>query len=301
MPGTISDNQIQAFLDYLSFEKRYSPHTVTAYRKDLEQLLEFLKKGKHPFDPPRDISSSHIRLWLADVMKHHSAKTVNRKISSLKSFFKYLLKTGVLETTPMATILSPKIPKRLPVFVEQKHTKTLFDHVAFEDGWRGATERLILALLYTTGMRRSELVNLKESEINPGQKSLKVLGKGNKERIIPVSGELAADLEAYMILKRKVHEAPDTSFLLVDTKGKKLYPKYVYLVVKKYLSLVTTLKKKSPHVLRHTFATHLLNQGADLNAVKELLGHSSLAATQVYTHLTIERLREVYQKAHPKA
>ncbi len=301
MSDTIVAYPIEPFLNYLSFEKRYSPNTVTAYKKDLEQFFEFLEGKKYPYNPLDSITSSQIRQWLAGIMKNHSAKTANRKISSLKSFFKYLLKTGMVETTPMATIHSPKIPKRLPVFVEEKSTQTLFKHVSFEEGWKGATERLILKLLYATGIRLSELINLKEAQVDIHQHSLKVVGKGNKERIIPVSKNLTADIEAYLKLKREIHPSFDAVFLLVGAKGKKLYPKYVYQAVKKNLSLVTTLKKKSPHIMRHTFATHLVNQGADLNAIKELLGHSSLAATQVYTHLTIEKLKEVYKKSHPKA
>lgn len=301
MPDTISAYPIQSFLNYLSFEKRYSPNTVIAYKKDLEQFFEFLKEKNVHFDPIDSVSPSQIRQWLAGLMKVHSAKTANRKISSLKAFFKYLLKTGKLDTTPMATIHSPKIPKRLPVFVEEKNTQTLFNHVAFEEGWKGDTDRLILELLYATGMRLNELVNLKEAQVDISQQSLKVVGKGNKERVIPVSKKLTTDIEVYMKRKREVHQSFDEVFLLVGAKGKKLYPKYIYQTVKKNLALVTTLKKKSPHVMRHTFATHLVNHGADLNAIKELLGHSSLAATQVYTHLTIEKLKDIYKKSHPKA
>ena len=301
MSGSLHLQQIQSFTDYLSFEKRYSPHTVMAYRKDLDQFFDFLTEKAYPVSPLDEISSSYIREWLAGLMKAHTAKTVNRKISSLKAFFKYHLKTGGLQVTPMTVVISPKVSRRLPVFVEQKHTETLFKHVAFEEGWEGDTERLILQLLYTTGMRLSELINIRESQVDVKQQQLKVLGKGNKERIIPLNREIADNIAAYMKQKRIAHESFDGVYLLVNRKGKKLYPKYVYLVVKKYLGLVTTLQKKSPHVLRHTFATHLTNQGADLNAVKELLGHSSLAATQVYTHLTIEKLKEVYKKSHPKA
>jgi integrase/recombinase XerC len=185
--------------------------------------------------------------------------------------------------------------------VEQKDTGTLFDYVEFPDNWKGRTDRLMLAVFYNTGMRLSELVNLKESQVNVAANSIKVLGKGNKERVIPVSAQLINDITAYMQEKRVQLEKPDTVYLLVGEKGRKLYPKAVYLSVKKYLGAVTTIDKKSPHVLRHTFATHLTNNGADLNAVKELLGHASLAATQVYTHNTIEKLKDIYKKAHPKA
>jgi integrase/recombinase XerC len=210
------------------------------------------------------------------------------------------LLTGALEKSPMTTIISPKIPKRLPVYVEQKDTNTLFQHVEFPDTWSGKTDRLILAIFYNTGMRRSELVNLKESQVNAAANTIKVLGKGNKERVIPVSAMLITEINEYIAAKHTI-ETPDRIYLLINEKGKQVSVGYVYLAVKSYLSLVTTVDKKSPHVLRHTFATHLTNNGADLNAVKELLGHSSLAATQIYTHNTIEKLKDIYKKAHPKA
>ncbi len=185
--------------------------------------------------------------------------------------------------------------------MEQRHIQTLFNHVTFPEGWGGSTERTILELFYATGIRLSELVNIKENQVDINQQNLKVLGKGNKERIIPLNAQITDSIARYMREKRTKLKAFDTDYLLVNSKGKKLYLKYVYLVVKKYLSLVTTVQKKSPHILRHTFATHLTNQGADLNAIKELLGHSSLAATQIYTHNTIEKLKEVHKNAHPKA
>lgn len=291
---------VNAFLDYIKFEKRYSKHTVIAYTEDLDQFFAYVA-DKYPGAAIKEISSSFVRSWLAEMMKAgFTAKTVNRKISTLKAFFKFQMRLGVLQTTPMAVIISPKISKRLPVYVEQKDIKTLFDHVEFADGFEGATERIIMSLLYTTGIRLNELINIEESKIDLGANILKVLGKGNKERIIPLATEICKDIAAYMGMKKDVHGA-DKTYLLINGKGKKLYPKYVYLTVKKYLALITTIQKKSPHVLRHTFATHLTNEGAEINAVKELLGHSSLASTQVYTHNTIERLKEVYKKAHPKA
>ena len=209
------------------------------------------------------------------------------------------MKQGVIKYTPMATIVSPKINKRLPAFVEEKNTDTLFSYVEFTDDWKGRTERLILILFYNTGMRLSEMISLKEKNIDNDYAQIKVLGKGNKERIIPVSKELIKEIKDYV--DKKPVKLEGVTEVFVNEKGKPLYPKYVYNTVKKYLSAVTTLEKKSPHVLRHTFATHLMNNGADLNAVKELLGHASLAATQVYTHNTIETLKDVYKKAHPKA
>jgi integrase/recombinase XerC len=207
---------------------------------------------------------------------------------------------GNIERTPMVNIVSPKAGKRLPVYIEEKDLATLFKHVSFPDTWKGSTDKLLVSIFYQTGIRLSELVNLKESQVDPGNRSIKVTGKGNKERIIPINKELIGLIESYCKEKRKL-PACDNTYLLVNEKGKKLYPKYVYLAVTSYLGEVTTLNKKSPHVLRHSFATHLTNHGADINSIKELLGHASLAATQIYTHNSIEKLKEVYKKAHPKA
>jgi integrase/recombinase XerC len=250
----------------------------------------------------RQINSSMIRSWLASLKEGGmESKSINRKISALKSFFKFLIREGNLQTSPMVTIISPKNKKRLPQFVDEKDVNVLFTYVEFPDDWEGKTDRLLLQLLYNTGMRQAELGALKEMHVDKSNRVIKVLGKGNKERVIPVSIELMNSLLSYISEKKVAFEKFDNEHVLVNAKGKKLYPKYVYNKVRKYLSQVTTIDKKSPHVLRHTFATHLLNNGAELNAVKELLGHSSLAATQVYTHNTIEKLKDVYKKAHPKA
>jgi integrase/recombinase XerC len=291
--------QLEPFLDYLKFEKRYSRHTLLSYQNDLEQFFAYLVSQFE--GPPLDkITPMFIRSWLAELKEDEmTAKTINRKISSLKSFFKYQLKTGTLKQTPMATVAAPKISKRLPAFVEEADMGTLFSHVEFSDDWKGRTERIVLKLFYSTGMRLSELINLKESQLDPSQGQLKVLGKGNKERILPISRELMLDLQAYM--SEKPMRMEGVLSLFTNEKGKQLQPRSVYAFVKQHLSQVTTIQKKSPHILRHSFATHLMNNGADLNAVKELLGHSSLAATQVYTHNTIEKLKEVFKKAHPKA
>ncbi len=288
--------QIAPFLDHLKFEKRYSPHTLVSYQNDLEQFFAYLASQ---FDgPPVDrITPMFVRSWLAEMKEEEmSSKSINRNISALKSFFKYEMKLGHISQSPMTTVTAPKLSKRLPVFVAEKDLDTLFSHVEFPEGWKGRTERLVLLLFYATGMRVSELVGLTVSQVDASLCQVKVLGKGNKERIIPVSTELMADLMAYT--REKPEPGPT---LFVNEKGKPLQVRNVYSFVKKYLSLVTTLQKKSPHILRHSFATHLMNNGADLNAVKELLGHSSLAATQVYTHNTIEKLKEVFNKAHPKA
>lgn len=294
---------IQPFIEYLKFEKRYSPHTLLAYKDDLVEFTAFLATQFGMKNPAlQEISASMVRSWLAQLKEEKkSAKTINRKISSLKSFFKYHLRRGNLEKTPMSSVTAPKVSKRLPQYVEQQDMNTLFSKVEFPDTWKGHTDKLLLAIFYNTGMRLSELVNLKESQVNTAGNTLKILGKGNKERVVPVSPELVAAIQHYMSQKRTTLEAADTVYLLVNDKGKKLYPKSVYLSVKEWLNTVTTIDKKSPHILRHTFATHLMNNGADLNAVKELLGHASLAATQIYTHNTIDKLKEIYKNAHPKA
>ena len=292
---------VESFLSYLTFQRRYSRHTVVSYKNDLRSFFDFIAVQFGYTDLP-DINASFIRSWLAYLKDAGmESKSINRKISTLKSFYKFQLGQGTLAKSPMAAIVSPKIKKRLPQFVNEKDIGTLFTHVEFPDNWEGKTERLILQLFYNTGMRQAELVGLKESQVDTGNSSIKVLGKGNKERVLPVSRQLMKVLQEYILDKKKNFEVYNRHEVLVNTKGKKLYPKYVYNVVNKYLSMVTTIDKKSPHIMRHTFATHLMNNGADLNAVKELLGHSSLAATQIYTHNTIDKLKEVYSKAHPKA
>ena len=292
---------IQNFLDYLKFQKRYSQHTVVSYKNDLDSFFKYIH---HQFGDTRlqDINTVFIRSWLAELKQHGmESKSINRKISTLKSFFKYQLRQQSITVSPMTGIISPKISKRLPQFVDKKDIATLLEHVEFPDTWNGKTQRLLIQLFYNTGMRQAELVGLKEIHIALSNNSIKVLGKGNKERVIPVSKQLMDQMQDYLISKKNNFEFFDKVFLLVTANGKKLYPRYVYNAVNKYLGLVTTIDKKSPHVLRHTFATHLMNSGADLNAVKELLGHSSLAATQIYTHNTIEKLKDIHKKSHPKA
>ena len=292
---------IQHFLDYLKFENRYSRHTITSYQNDLVAFFDFLQMQFGELALV-DIKPTFVRSWLAGLKENGmEGKSINRKISALKSFFKHQLRQQNIKVSPMATIISPKVSKRLPQFVDKADMDTLFDHVEFPNNWEGRTQRLLIQLFYNTGIRQAELVGLKESQVDRHNNSIKVLGKGNKERIIPVSNKLMDVLQGYISGKRTELELFEAELLLVNARGKKLYPRYVYNTVKKYLSLVTTIDKKSPHVLRHTFATHLMNNGADLNAVKELLGHSSLAATQIYTHNTIDKLKDIHKKAHPKA
>lgn len=291
----------QSFLEYLSFEKRYSPHTVKSYENDLRDFFDHLAI-QYGSTPLKKITQPFIRSWLAGLKeKGMSSRSINRKISSLRSFFKYLLKTGAVESTPMTNVISPKTGKRLPVYVKEKETRALLRAVnASTDDWKSFNAKMLLTIFYSTGMRLAELINLKEKQLDLGRSQVKVLGKGNKERIIPLSREVISLIREYQQSKKKLFEHPD-DVLLVTDKGKRLYPKYAYLLVNEYLGMAGTLDKKSPHILRHTFATHLMNGGADLNAVKELLGHSSLASTQVYTHNSIEKLKDVHKKAHPKA
>jgi integrase/recombinase XerC len=293
---------IQPFIDYLRFERRYSAHTIRSYQDDLTQFFRYLVQEFGVGSPGEEIESTYVRSWLASLKDGKmSSRSIKRKISSLTSFFKFQLRRGLIRQTPMTTISSPRTGKRLPIYVEQKDMQTLFSFVEFPDTWQGETHRILLTIFYQTGVRLSELINLKEQQVNFSNRSIRVLGKGSKERIIPINAPLAAQIRAYQERKRKVLPHPDLEYLIVNEKGKRLYPKYAYLAVKKYLGMVTTIDKKSPHVLRHTFATHLTNGGAELNSVKELLGHSSLAATQLYTHNSIEKLKEVHKKSHPKA
>lgn len=292
---------IQPFLDYLKFEKRFSQHTVLAYETDLKAFFDYIII-QYGHTPLPQLTHSLVRSWLAQLKEDSlTAKSINRKISTLRSFFKYNLKHGVITLSPMAKVTAPKPERRLPQFVAEKDMSTLINHVAFEDNWKGKTDRLLLLLFYNTGMRLSELIHLKNSSFNFSGNTVKVLGKGGKERLIPVNAALLDAVNEYGVLKKLLPAEPLSENLLITEKGAPLQPRAVYTSVRNYLSLVTTIDKRSPHILRHTFATHLTNNGADINAVKELLGHSSLASTQIYTHNTIEKLKNVHQKAHPKA
>ncbi|MBI3500388.1 MAG: tyrosine recombinase XerC [Bacteroidetes bacterium] len=290
----------EAFIKYLRYEKRMSPHTVNAYSNDLEQFYLYLK-NIYSFNDIKEVNHSIIRSWIVSLMENKiTARSVNRKISTLKSFYKFLLREKVVDINPMHKIQSPKNPKRLPEFVEESKMNSLIEDVKFEDDFEGKRNLLIIEMLYSTGMRRAELVNLKESDINFHGSTVKVLGKRNKERLIPLTSGLKILIKKYIEEKNKSIE-PRADYLFLTKKGNQIYPSAVYRIVRDSLEKVTTLSKKSPHVLRHTFATHLLNNGANLNAIKELLGHANLSATQVYTHNTIEKLKSVYSKTHPKA
>ena len=295
------EKHLQDFLDHLKYQKRYSRHTIISYENDLTAFATFLLKDFAEVDITA-VKPTYIRSWLASLKESKiTSKSINRKISSLRSFFKHLLRNEVIKVSPMATVVSPKVPKRLPQFADEKATDKLFSEVAFADGFAGLTEKLVLEVLYNTGIRRSELVNLKEHNIDRSNSNIKVLGKGSKERIIPVSAELMDHIRHYSEEKKKLFGDNENRVLFVSDKGKQITAAKVYAIAKEKLAGVTTIEKKSPHILRHSFATQLMNNGADINAVKELLGHSSLAATQIYTHNTIEKLKDVYKKAHPKA
>ncbi len=287
----------ESFIKYLQFEKRFSIHTVTAYSGDLDQLFLYLHEAYEVSDV-LTIDHTIIRSWVVHLMENGiSARSVNRKITTLKTFFKFLLRQESISVDPMLKIQGPKTPKRLPVFIAKQSMDKLLDEIPFPEGREGELAHLIIDLLYSTGMRLSELINLKQNDVDIPASRLKVLGKRNKERIIPFSSGMGEQLLRYMNGK-----APGRNeFLLLTEKGEKLYTKFVYRIVNSYLSQVTTVNKKSPHILRHTFATHMLNNGADLNSIKELLGHANLAATQVYTHNTVEKLKSIHKQAHPKA
>lgn len=298
MPGT-QEKYITDFLNHLQYQKRFSQHTLIAYKNDLSVFFDFLYKEYGEMSLA-EIKPAYIRSWLAALKENGlTSKSINRKISTLKSFFKFYMAEGSVNKSPLATLISPKMSKKLPVYLDEKATGFLFEKIEFPETFKGYTDHLILSLLYETGMRLSELIGLQEKNIDAFNTQVKVLGKRSKERIIPVSKSLLEEINFY--LKEKETKSIRTDLLFATESGKPLYPKYVYNTVKHYLSLCTTIQKKSPHVLRHTFATQVLNNGAELNDVKELLGHSSLAATQVYTHNTIEKLKEVFAQAHPKA
>jgi integrase/recombinase XerC len=290
----------ESFINYLKYEKRYSPHTLVAYKNDLDQFVEYCTIVVGEFHV-KEVQSDLVRGWLLHLMEQGlTPRSVRRKVTSVKTYFKYLLKEEVVVSNPAVNLTLPKVRKKLPHFVEEKNLGYLLDDSDnFSHDFSGFRDKLIISLFYGTGIRLSELINLKETDINTDSKLIRVLGKRNKERIIPYPAEINNLLETYVVERNK-RVGYKTEFLLVTDKGKQVYEKLVYRVVKKSLAKITSLEKKSPHVLRHTYATHLLNKGADLNAVKELLGHANLAATQVYTHTTFEKLRDSYKQAHPR-
>ncbi len=291
---------ISLFQDFIKFERRYSTHTIRAYKDDLKHFSQFLK-SQFAVDLVDQINASMIRTWMAAFAAQKVLpRTINRKVSTLKSFFKFCLVKQWMEVSPAKTIQVLKTKKRLPTYVEQEQIENLLRNDFFPDDFDGRMEYLVVVILYQTGMRVSELVNLKDTQIDLSRAQIKVLGKGNKERVIPIGNELISIIKNYIEERNKINMEDFSKQFLANSRHKHPTARQLYSIVKKYLSLVTTADKKSPHVLRHSFATHLTSNGAELNAVKELLGHSSLAATQVYTHNSIDRLRDIHKKSHPK-
>jgi len=291
--------QIDEFLSYLSTQKRYSIHTITSYKNDISSAVTYFI-SLYEIETIETVKFFHLRSYIVAQLKQGmSAKTVNRKISALRSFYKYLVKKDIVIVNPMLKIVAPKIPKRLPDFVSKSDVSTLFDSLPFGHLFSETRDYIIILILYNTGIRKSELIGLTNKSIDFAQKRMSVVGKGNKERIIPISTSLIVKLKQYIKLRNTTFGLAGNTLLLTD-KGNKLYPKFVYNVVNRVLTEIATNTRKSPHILRHTFATHMANNGAELNCIKELLGHSSLAATQIYTHNSIQKLKDVHTRTHPK-
>ena len=291
---------LPAFLIYLEKERRLSTHTLIAYQGDLDSFGNFLEE-MYPLCDIADIRHQHIRSWMVSLIQTgQSPRSVNRKISSLRSYFKFLQRGGHVDINPSTTIQAMKVPKRLPVFVRERDMAKLSDLPWTED-FKSARDRLIVDMLYVTGMRRAELISLCDQDVDRGRGLLKVLGKGGKTRLVPITAALQTQIGGYQQLRDKEFDELGHKHLFVTDGGRVLYPKMVYNCVKRYLSLLTTMEKCSPHVLRHSFATHLSDHGADINALKNLLGHANLAATQIYTHNSAEKLKLVYSQAHPKS
>jgi integrase/recombinase XerC len=291
---------LEQFLNFLKYEKRYSGHTVTAYEKDLDQFIQFGSEMVGDFSL---VEADHhlIRQWVISLMDQGmTAVSVKRKISSLRSLYKFLLREDHMKKNPTELVMMPKTGKKLPQFVQEKEMNRLLDTAFFTDDFSGLRDKAILSLFYGTGMRLSELRGIRLPDIHTAERIVKVLGKRNKERLIPYPTEIGDDLASYIKVRYELI-GESNSYLFVTEKGEQVYDKLLYRIVRKYLSLVTSMEKRSPHILRHSYATHLLNRGADLNAIKELLGHASLAATQVYTHTSFEKLKKIYSKAHPRA
>lgn len=289
---------ITLFIDFLKFEKRASVHTIKSYQTDLDQFQKYLL-FQYELDKPQEAKAPMLRSWIVSLMEEGmNPSSINRKIASLRTFFGFLKRKNVVSQDPTKILSALKTRKKLPAFVEEKSMEMLFQEDTFTDDFEGVRDRTIMELLYGSGIRLAELVSLELNDLNLPARTIRVFGKRSKERIVPISTSLANLLHQYLTLRAP---AEDTEILILTNSGKAVYPVFVQRTVGKYLSAVTTLSQKSPHVLRHTYATHLLNRGADLNAIKELLGHANLAATQIYTHNSIEKLKKTHQQAHPKA
>ncbi len=292
--------QFSSFIDYLSLEKKYSLHTINAYSKDLDAFASFCAK-EFDSDNIKKCSYVQIRSWIVVLLENGVGnRTVNRKIASLKSYYKFLLKTEQIKVSPLLKHKALKVDKKIQVPFSKKEMTTVLEQIDFDDSFEGCRDKLIVELFYATGIRKSELIGLKLSDVNYDSEVIKVLGKRNKERILPMITSLKLSLKKYLIERSKLPVVKDEEYLFLTKRGAKIYDSLVYRIINLYFSRASSKLKKSPHVLRHTFATHLLNEGADLNAVKELLGHTSLAATQVYVHNGMAKLKEVYRNSHPR-
>ena len=291
---------LDVFFRYIESEKRYSPNTSIAYHLDMDKFFAYLEQ--YSLTSITEVRHTHVRAWImAQMGDEAAARSVNRRLSCLKTYFKLLQKRGFITANPMVKVTNPKTPKRLPVAVSERKLEQLLDQIEWGNDYPSVLARTVVEILYATGIRRSELISLKQLDINFSQNQLKVLGKGNKERLVPFGKKLADILRGY--LEARHLKFPDYKgiFCLISAKGDPIHTSTVYAIVKKHLSHVTTQEQRSPHVLRHSFATHLSENGADLNAIKELLGHASLADTQIYTHNSVEKLKRVYHQAHPKS
>jgi len=291
---------LDRFISFLKFEKHYSAHTIKAYEKDISSYIQYWEKDQLPLTA---LNHKEIRYYLSKLMDNGlEASSINRVLSSLRTYYKFLQREGLYPDNPTVLVKALKVPKKLPVVVQEEKLDELLDHEnIFVENFEGQRDRLVIEMLFGTGMRLSELIHLKETDIDFYNQSIRVLGKRNKERIVPLMPHLNVLITKYLLLKKSENFDNNSLTLVVTIKGKQAYPKLVYDIVTRYLSLITSQQKKSPHVLRHSFATALLNKGADLNAIKELLGHANLVATQVYTHNSVERLKSIYKQAHPKA
>ncbi len=292
---------LASFFDYLSLERNYSPHTVEAYRNDLESFANFMKSELDQ-DDVVNTNYAQIRSWIVHLVDREvSNRSINRKVSALNSFYKFLLKTEQISSNPLAKHKALKTEKKIQIPFSEKEISIVLDELNFDDTFEGVRDRLIIEMFYGTGMRRAELVELKIDDVDLAAQTIKVLGKRNKERLIPIIPSLEVTISNYLSRRAELEIINESSTFFLTGKGNKIYETLVYRVINDYFSIASHKVKKSPHILRHSFATHLLNQGADLNAVKELLGHSSLAATQVYTHSSIAELKAAHKKAHPRS
>lgn len=293
--------ELKEFINYLKVEKRYSVYTVRAYSDDTAQFIHYLETIKEVKDLFA-ITQNDVREWIINqVQIGNSPRTLRRKTASIKAFYAYFMRKGLVKNNPLESVILPKMKKKLPDFISETSIESLLDGNLFSEDFPGIRDRFVIELFYATGIRLSELVNLKLDDVDLNKGEIKVLGKRNKERIVPLTPNIIKQYQLYLSIRATSFSEEKTNRLIINDKGTPVYPRLIQRLVRKYICLGTTLEKKSPHLLRHTFATHMLNNGADLNAVKELLGHANLAATEIYTHNTYEKLRTIYKQAHPRA